>query len=346
MRWYQRDSLRRTGLAALAMAGVALLSAPVQADAAESSCRDLTVPVSVPLLGPQSMHGTLCTPPGARTVQVLVPGGTYNSGYWDYNIPETHSYRRAMNAAGYATLAIDRLGTGHSSRPPGALLTTIGQANAVHQVIQTLKSGPQGPRFDKVIIGGHSLGSGIAMIEASTYHDVDGVLITEVTHHINALGALLAFSSFIPTALDPKFAKQGLDPGYLTTRDGTRYKSFEYPGPYRPAVANLDEATKDVMSTSEFADGAALGVVLPVSREITVPVMVVVGGRDGTLCGLLATDCSSAEGLLRSEAPFYQPAAKLHTFVLHGFGHAINLAPNAPEYFQAVARWADSMVGH
>jgi hypothetical protein len=30
-----------------------------------------------------TVAGTLCTPPNARTLQILVPGGLYNSSYWD-----------------------------------------------------------------------------------------------------------------------------------------------------------------------------------------------------------------------------------------------------------------------
>jgi hypothetical protein len=57
-----------------------------------------------------TMYGKLCAPTGAKTVHVLIPGGTYNSSYWDIGYqPEIRSYRMAMNNAGYATLAVDRL---------------------------------------------------------------------------------------------------------------------------------------------------------------------------------------------------------------------------------------------
>ena len=121
---------------ALTAMGVGL-PVPGPAWASEVSCQDLSVPVSV-LGTPQTMSGRLCTPAGANTVQVLVPGGTYNSTYWDISYtPEIRSFRLAMNNAGYATLTVDRLGTGHSSKPPSALLTASTQAEAVHQVIQT-----------------------------------------------------------------------------------------------------------------------------------------------------------------------------------------------------------------
>ena len=147
----------------------------------------------------QTVSGTLCAPPDANTVQVLVPGGFYNRGYWDISVtPERRSFRRAMNNAGYATLAVDRLGTGRSSKPPSLLLTALTQADAVHQVIQSLRTGGQGPRYGRVIVGGHSLGSAISIIEAAVYRDVDGVLVTSMAHHLNLLGLVPIFATFVP----------------------------------------------------------------------------------------------------------------------------------------------------
>ncbi|HEY3471347.1 MAG TPA: alpha/beta hydrolase, partial [Amycolatopsis sp.] len=87
---------------------------PVPASASVT-CSDLNVPISMGLL-PETMHGRLCAPPQATTVVVLIPGGTYNESYWDIGYtPEIRSFRLAMNQAGIATLALDRLGTGESS---------------------------------------------------------------------------------------------------------------------------------------------------------------------------------------------------------------------------------------
>ncbi|MFC0436864.1 alpha/beta fold hydrolase [Kutzneria buriramensis] len=267
--------------------------------------------------------------------------------YWDPTLtPETNSFRLAMNEAEYATLALDRLGTGASSTPPSVSLTAVTDADVVHQVVQAIRRGEVGSQFDKVILGGHSLGSAITVLEAGTYHDVDGVLITGLAHHINPPGDLTVFGSFVPVTLDPAMAQRGLDPGYLTTRAGTRYQAFQAPGPDIPEVVAYDEATKDVVAPAELLDAAALTTILPYTLRITVPALVVLGGGDSLLCGPLATDCSSSAGLLASEAPYYSAAAKLQAYVLPDWGHSINYAPNAPGYHQAVVHWADSMVGH
>jgi pimeloyl-ACP methyl ester carboxylesterase len=273
-------------------------------------------------------------------VQVLIPGGTYNSSYWDIGYtPEIRSFRLAMNKSGIATLTVDRLGTGQSSKPLSALVTASVQADAVHQVIQTLR-----PRFAKVIVGGHSIGSAMAMIEAGNYHDVDGVLVTGMTHRMNLITVIPVLAGMIPAPLDPVLGRRGLDVGYLTTDPGTRYSAFHTPGPNDAGAIAYDESTKDVYAVTEAVDTLLLtNVVIPATQRINVPVLLVVG-NDKHFCGApLGSDCSSAEALRQSEAPFFSPAARLQTFILNGYGHAINYAPNAPVYQQVAANWTRSI---
>jgi pimeloyl-ACP methyl ester carboxylesterase len=336
---------RRIVPAMAAVLAAAVLGLPVPAQSApQVTCQDLNLPVT--LVGTaQSIYGRLCTPTGSHTVQVLVPGASYNSAYWDFPYAtDTRSYRLAMNKAGYATFTLDRLGTGRSSKPLSALLTSFTQATVVHQAIQAFRTGTRAPRFDKIIIGGHSVGSAIAMIEAGTYHDVDAVLITGLTHGVNVLGAVPILTSLLPASLDPKFLGKTLDLGYLTTIAGTRYADFHQPGLPMPGVDNTDEATKDMFAAGEVVDTVLLGAILPYSRLINVPVMLVMG-NDPAFCGFPAPDCTSADTLYRAEAPDYAPEAHLTTFVLPSYGHSLNLAPDAPKYHAAVVTWADETVG-
>ncbi|GAA1337080.1 alpha/beta hydrolase [Saccharothrix algeriensis] len=326
------------GAVALLAASALTAASPV---AAAPSCRDVFAPVHV-LGRPEVVHGTLCNPGGgASTVQLLIPGATYNSTYWDYPV-QGRSFRAAQNAAGFATLAVDRLGTGGSSRPPAATLTGFAQAEAAHQVVRGLRSGAYGPSFRKVVIGGHSLGAAISVLEAATHRDVDGVLLTGLTHRVNPVGVAAVFGNFVPANLDARF---GLlhPPGYLTTAPGTRYAGFHAPGPLEPRLRQLDEATKDVFSPTEAVDGLGVAVLLPYSRLIDVPVLSVVGSRDGAVCGTAATDCSTAQALRAQEAPYFRTPPDTH--VVPGYGHSINLAPDADRYFSAVASWVEGEVG-
>src|SRR5262249_54938207 len=155
-------------------------------------------------------------------------GATYGHVYWDFPYqPDTYSYVRALNAEGYSTFNIDRLGTGMSSHPLSALLTLDAHAYVTHEIVQDLLNGSiANQAFAQVLLVGHSLGSVIGWLEAGTYHDVAGVMITGLTHHLNAAHMALVSNSTYTAILDPRFAGQALDPGYLTTRPGTRGNDF------------------------------------------------------------------------------------------------------------------------
>lgn len=324
---------RRFGAVVLLTAGACL--APGTAGAARTTCEDVAVPVVIGLTA-QSMHGRLCVPQGARTLQVLVPGGTYNSAYWDIgSAPESRSYRQAMNRAGIATVAVDRLGSGRSSKPASALLGVPAQAEAVHAVVRSLR-----PRFDRVVLVGHSIGSAVVTAVAAAHRDVDGVVITGLTHRINLPGAVPVFTTLIPAVLDPLLRERGLDVGYLTTVGGSRYSSFHTPGPVDRSAIDFDEATKDTVTLAETVDTVLIGSLIPLSRRITVPVMLVMGGGDANFCGPpLGADCSSDEALRASEGRFYAPEARLRAHVVPRYGHSLNFSADAPRYHRAVVEW-------
>lgn len=297
------------------------------------------------------MHGTLCLPASGRasTVMVLVPGATYNHTYWDFPYePQVYNFRQAMNDAGYATFVVDRLGTGLSSRPLSTQLTATIQADALHDAIGELRDGKiDGITFAKVILGGHSLGSTIAVVEAATFNDENAVLITGLSHQLTTVSGFgkVLLDSFYPATLDPTFAGKGYDPGYMTTRQGTRQADFYASGTTDPNVVAEDEATKDVFSTTEAPDAFALSVVTPYSGLIKTPVLIADGAQDQLVCNPLAGNCASASALKASEAAYYTGSPCLETYLLPGAGHDINLATDTRQYQNEVASWANTFVG-
>ncbi|MFC3450806.1 alpha/beta fold hydrolase [Amycolatopsis speibonae] len=153
---------------------------------------------------------------------------------------------------------MDRIGSGRSSKPLSALLSASTQANAVHHAIQAMRTGTSGPGFDKIVLVGHSLGSATTIIEAATFHDADGVVITGFTHRIAPLTVEPTLAALTPALPDP---------GYLTTAAGMRYAAFHRPGPYDQQVIDVDEATKDLIAPGEMVDAVVIGLVLPYSRQ-------------------------------------------------------------------------------
>lgn len=326
------------------------LAAPEAVAAPSVSCSEIDLPISVPTPR-ETIHGQLCMPVGSNptTVQLLVPGGTYNRLYWDFPYqPERYSYQRDMARHGYATFAVDRLGTGQSTQPRSEELADASvEAESIHQVIGHLRAGRVGGvRFHRVILVGHSLGSGVATLEAATYHDVDGVILTGTSHQVSALQAVYSFTIYLyPVTLDPQLRKKGSDPGYFTTRPGFRGPVFYVDGNSDPQVIATDEATKDQTPALGVGNALVFGNLGPASRDIDVPVLLAVGDQDFAFCGFLARDCSSAEALREQEAPFYSPAAELSTYVLPESGHSITLHQNTDEYREATRAWLRARFG-
>nr|WP_249228193.1 alpha/beta fold hydrolase [Kutzneria sp. CA-103260] len=336
------------------VAGLTGAVAPPTASASSANCSVTTLPVNSSsvvrlLTTPAVISGQLCVPDGAvpSAVQLLVHGGTYNRTYWDLPYqPDQYSYQRDMAEHGYATFAVDVLGAGQSSHPLSLPLTVWAEAEALHEVIGQLRAGAVGgTRFGKVVIVGHSVGSGIVASEASTYKDVDGVILTGVTHipSLPALGlgaALGLVPAFLSSVQNPG------DPLYFTTKPGARGPLFYNTADADPDVIAADEATKDQVSVPGMGTVAVFGIVVPVTLGIDVPVLQAVGQDDVLFCGLLALrDCSSASALRAQEAPFYSAAAKLSVYVLPDAGHSIALHRNAGDYRDATRAWLVSQLG-
>ncbi|WP_245745985.1 alpha/beta hydrolase [Nocardia altamirensis] len=333
----------RTLAAVAAAALLCVIPGVAQADPGPvaGECRSFSFPV------PQGqLASTLCLPSAPTdTLMVLMSGSNYNGTYWDFHYqPETYNFRRAMNAAGFATLIVDRLGNGASTHPPSVTLTATATAQALHEIVQTARRGIAGAQpFGKVVTVGHSLTSGTSVIEATTHHDVDGVLLTGYSHALNISETIGVISTYYQAANDPVFAGQNLDPGYLTSRPGTRMQDFHGEGNVDPEVLAIDERTKETFSLTEYPDG--LTSTLPgMSSLITAPVLIVNGGRDRLSCGTNYSICRDSATLQAAEAPFFGPSAKLQAFVLPGSGHSVNLARNTVAYHRAVIDWMNSTV--
>ncbi|MFC8044547.1 alpha/beta hydrolase [Nocardia sp. NPDC057353] len=334
-----RDGRRWAARALLAVAALVPALIPNTAHAQPApTCRALSFPVPNGQLG-----ATLCAPEAADTVVVMMAGSNYNHRYWDFGYrPETYNFRQALNRAGYATLIVDRLGNGTSTRPPSTTLSATASANALHDIVQAARRGLDGAApYAKVVTAGHSLSSGVAVLEATQHHDVDAVLLTGYSHTLEVSQVMGVISSYHPASGDPVFADRGYDEGYLTTRPGTRAAAFYGPETTDPAVLAEDERTKEVFSLTEYPDGLT-STLPPMSNDIDVPVMVVNGSLDRLSCGQGFAACTDTATLHASEAPYFAPAARLRAFVLPGAGHSVNLATNTREYQEAVVDWLDT----
>jgi pimeloyl-ACP methyl ester carboxylesterase len=338
------SKVRGLALALTVLSCLLVPATPVNAQSA--GCSDVTVPASVApgLPKDQTIYGRLCLPAGPvpTVLQLLVHGASYDHTYWDFpGFDGKYSYTRGTSAAGYATLAIDQLGVGRSSHPLSALTTQLSGANAVHDVVTAARAGALGAAFKKVVLVGHSFGSLTSWLEAATYQDVDGVLVSGASHSIGALALARLAPLIRPAQFDPRTASSvpAVDLGY-TSIPGARRSVFYHLPNADPAVVEQDEATR-----VEIPVGVALTipVYVPATLAIRAPVLEVNGAFDIPFCvqggGASLTNCASDATLHASEAPFFSPAAQLQTTVVPDAGHDLNLQLNADVFFARAQRW-------
>ena len=244
------------------------------------------------------------------TVQLLIHGATDKHDYWDFGRVDgiTHSYAQDIAVHGFPAFEVDILGSGDRSDPLSDQLTVQTAAYVAHEIVQGLRSGSiTGVQFGRVIAVGRSSGSAVVWKEATTYGDVDGVILTGVAHSLATRFWELAKADFYPAIDDPKFSSSHLDAGYLNTVAGTS-------APIRvPVLAILgsDDAATCGPNTS--------------------------GGN---------FDCSlSAVVAATQDAPFYWPQARIHACVVPASGHDVSLAVNRGLQVADAVAWSSAFVG-
>jgi pimeloyl-ACP methyl ester carboxylesterase len=290
--------------------------------------KDLILPVApTATSGDFDMHAILDSPgpTEARPLMILVSGFSYDHQYWDVPVDGgKYSFVDAANRAGYATLNLDRLGLGASDRPPSDLTTIQQQADELHQVIQSIKSGAfSSLGFSKIVLVGHSLGSAIVQTEAGAYDDADALVLTGFRHEVNPAGAGEFAGSIHPASGQP--------PGYLTLDN----RSFLYDvGNTSPDVLAWDASHIGTGTGAELNFAFALDPAR--SAKIAVPVLEVVGDHDL----LFQTDPST----FAAERAFYPSSPNFEQLVVKNAGHDVTLQNNAHQTIDQIIDFVDKAV--
>ena len=364
--------LRRAGFTVLTSALLAAVLPATAADAAHyppgtRECRESLVPVDTTsaFLEPggtgtenhlenQSIFVRYCQPVAkpSSTVQVLVHGITYDHAYWDIPDPDggdRYSYEAAAAKAGYATLAIDRIGAGKSSHPTSYQVDINSNAATVRAVIHALREGKiSSPEkiatpVKKVVLVGHSYGSMTSWFVAQNNPEVNAVVLTGATHNVREIETPLRVSApLYPSFLDDRFEYKAYDPGYLTIRPGTRPDPYYLPDKnYDSRVLAWDEANKGTVTFSELNN---YPMIFRTPLDIRVPVFLIIGSADGIFCSLAAGDmgapCDTAEHLIASEGPqLGSQVPSIDAYIVKGAGHALNAVRTSQETFTAIQKW-------
>jgi pimeloyl-ACP methyl ester carboxylesterase len=172
-----------------------------------------------------------------------------------------------LAALGLPVLALDRVGYGASSHPNGDTLTFATSAGYVHEVIQAVRGGALGFTPSSIVLLGPSAGADIAIVEAGTYHDVDGVIVCSNTSQLQPalflvdVGAWFAQGDYFDFGVD--FRTQ-----------------FFYAAPFAiPLLIDLDNATRSLVPRAEI-QSALSNLSAPFRGQITAPVLLMQADHD------------------------------------------------------------------
>ncbi|MGW4242969.1 alpha/beta hydrolase [Nocardia sp. NPDC004722] len=300
------------------------------------SCRDVELPVVV-AGNSYAVYGNLCDPGSgpSATLQVLVHGLVYDHFYWDP--PEfggRYSYVRHAAAAGYSTLAIDRIGSGRSGHPAALDVTALSNADVVHQIVQAARRGDVVHSWSRIVTVGHSFGTVVTEIEAASYRDVDGIIGTS---WVNVPG--LVPSAALMSWHEPVDSAGGepLPPGYLTMRSGG-LAVFHQPGNVDPGMLAADDRRRGTDTVGEVATPTSVTVVQAMN-PIGVPALLVLGEDDFLFCTPPEHQPCDAASVRESQRMYFTAQAVPSTYVQRGAGHSIAHELNAADGFDAMIDW-------
>jgi len=298
-----------------------------------------------------NVAGWLSVPPGASDILlILVHGAFYTHAYWDFPYrPETYSCVAWAHARGLATLNIDRLGAGESSIPPGALLDTSVNAEALHQIIDQAKGeGIAGRRFSRCVLVGHSLGSLASGLMQAAHGGADALVLTGVlgvnaTRVADTPEAHAGFLKAFPeVGRSPAYADVAAryDADYVTMPSRHRSSLFYHAPAADPDLVAMDGLAKGVMAKAE---NRTMGLAADAGVRVTAPTLVQMGRFDRMYYNPERTpDVSSAYAKAIAMAPDTFTFAEL----VPDCGHNLALHPSARETYEAMGDWlAETLEG-
>lgn len=280
-----------------------------------------------------NMWGELRSPAATqgRTLLILVPGLDYDHRYFDY--PSGPSLANVAVANGYAVLNLDRLGLGYSDRPAASALGLPQDAYTVHQIVTAVRNGAlSNYGFGKIVLIGHSYGSAISILDASTYNDVSAIVLTGITHMAGS-GAQQAVASFVPASQDSVTAPQNPPVGYVTLRVGATGSLFFYPQTSTPSTIATSESIKGISTPVQLSSIGSLLAQQLGEQRIVVPVLTLFGDKD-----VLFGDNGTA-ARLQTEPRIYSHSRQSNAFVIPNTGHVLSLSTTVPLTDSIIFSW-------
>lgn len=286
------------------------------------------------------------------TLQLLVHGITYTKDYWFGLAPpgtlkgqDEYSWVKYAADQGYATLSVDRLCNGASSKPNSvAFCQAPLEAEAMREIIEQAKTGSLPgvkKNYGKIVYVGHSYGSLVANSLAAQHPDVvDAYVLTGFSSKLlQDTTGILILPEFAPAAVvDAKNYGGGqVDGLYLMATNPTGTQKVFYYGDYDPEVLKYDYDHRQTVTLGEF-----LTVILgQVETAFAGDVFVLNGNEDAVFCqanlvtALAGAPGNCADGFSSTASTLYPKAKSFGYYNTPNTGHCLGTHESAQESFAA-----------
>lgn len=279
---------------------------------------------------------------------VCHPGGGLRKSYYHLQVPGRTGYSMAEFLAerGCVVIAIEHLGTGDSTEPPGAETMSLatmaaGDAAAARALLDLVArgavEGQAAPISLRHVVGvGHSMGGGSLCVQQSADQTYDAVAIlgfpVSWSHRPVAAGEPPRDRTASATKRLKSMAAQW-GPFYRLDRGITR--SFFHLSDVPEDVIAFDDSLDTQIPTKAAVEGLTDGVVSAAAAQITVPVFLGFAKAD-EVPGVL----TEVPYVIGREVETYAEAEDVTVFRLAGSGHCHNMAGTREVLWRRLLAWS------
>ena len=172
----------------------------------------------------------------ASTVVLLQHGLSYHKEAWDF---PGYSVAQPLARAGYAVIAIDRLGYGESRLENGQDVSFESYADMTNQIVTRLRH-----EFAHVVLGGHSAGAGITEYTQGLYGSADAIMPLGWHHRPSDQLGQDFFTGDIPRSLQKDYEY------FLGTPEHRAFMFYENTAD--PAVVDADTSAANLTPSGEI----------------------------------------------------------------------------------------------
>jgi pimeloyl-ACP methyl ester carboxylesterase len=274
-----------------------------------------------------------------RAATLYVHGLGFGEWFWNFGGAPGYNYAQAQAKAGHVSVTIDRLGYDASGHPEGNRTCLGTQASIAHQIISALRKGRYGVeggspvRFRRVAIAGHSAGGEVANIEASSFKDVDGLIVMSFSYS-NLPRAQLALGPTRDTCL------RGGEPAEPGGPSG--YAFFGQPSAadfeaimFHSASRAVRDAANQLRNRDPCGDISSIIPALLAQqgliKTVKVPVLVICGRNDALYSSL---GCAQ-------QRERYTRSRSTRLELVKNAGHALTLESTASVFRKKVGAWLE-----